>query len=238
MPIRGDRAPTAQRQCAGWFAVTIPAQIFDGSPMEGAARLEFGDSLHRGTDWVKTDAPGGSVRPATKVLVLPPFRWGTQRTPVLRIAAEFAVRDVLDRTSAAAASDSVSKSAGFFRDSVAAFESAGGVPIRTTGRIRTRRAGVAIHWPRCSEFQKHFTRALRHYCQRSISKVWVESEMPLGSGGRQRTLGSHGVFLGFHSPKRQVLFDLEALRGDTDGAGQPVLLHGRHGSAKKTGRRS
>lgn len=62
MSILGDRAPTAQRQCAGWFSVTIPAQIFDGSPMEGAARLEFSDALHRSADRARTDAQGRTGR--------------------------------------------------------------------------------------------------------------------------------------------------------------------------------
>lgn len=62
MSILGDRATTAQWQCARWFAVTIPAQIFDGSPMVGAARLEFGDPLHRGADRARTDAPGRTGR--------------------------------------------------------------------------------------------------------------------------------------------------------------------------------
>lgn len=265
MSTRGDRAPTAQRRGAGWFAVTVPAQISDGSPMGRSARLEFGDSLRRGADRAKPDAQCRTGRQravsgeGASVTDLPlghgadpsiadfagaaPSALAAARNcrqlpveTVEQVGAEFVVRDALDRNSSYS-SEMASGSVRNFRAFRTASEAARGVRIRTTGRIRRKQANFVVDWTLCSEFQEFLTRALLSNCGRSVSKSLVASETPPGYGWCQRPLGSHGVSPGFDSPKRRVPSDLETQRSDTDGAVQTVL-HGRHGSAKKTGRHS
>lgn len=231
MRILGDRAPTAQRRIVGWFTATMPAHIFDGPSMGRAALMEFGGPLHSTAAWAKTAAQGRTGRQCaasnegTSVTDLP---LGHGADPS---AAEFAVRDVPDRTSSEVASDPGCKaSAGFCRDSGTASESARGIATCTTDPIGGQQAHFALDWTLSSEFQKHLARALLSNYERSVSKLLVASDTPPGFGGCQRPLGSHEVDLGFDSPKRRVPFDLEALRIETDGAGQAVL-HGKHATA-------
>lgn len=265
MSTRGDCAPTAQRRGAGWCAARIPAQIVSGSPMVGAAPTAFRNPQHRSADWAKTDAPSRTGRQRTvsnegaSVTDLPlghgadpsiadfagaaPSALAATRNcrqlpveTVVQVGAEFAVRDALDRNSSYS-SEMASGSVRNFRAFRTASESARGVRIRTTGRIRRKQANFVVDWTLCSGFQEFLTRALLSNCERSVSKSLVASEAPPAYGGCQRRRGSHGVSLGFDSPKRRVPADLETQPSDTDGAVQ-AALHGRHGSAKKKGRHS
>ena len=231
MRILIDRTPTARWRIVGWFTARIPTHIFGGSPMGRAALMEFGDPLQSTVAWANTDAQGRTGRQCaasnkgTSVTDLP-LGHGADPT-----TGGIAVRDVLVRTSSEVASDSGCKaSAGFFRDSGTASESARGIATCTTDPIGGQQAHFALDWTLSSEFQKHLARALLSNYERSVSKLLVASDTPPGFGGCQRPLGSHEVDLGFDSPKRRVPFDLEALRIETDGAGQAVL-HGKHATA-------